>query len=181
MSSEKQIIANQNNAKLGGVKTQSGKAISRLNATKHGILSTLVTPDEEKELSGIYRTLIRKYAPLSPIEFMLIERLSLWIVRLRRATRAEKEILMAFKNLRRVEPKYSFEKVIDKGYTTKISANNILVLNNTYLRYESSLEKNFYRTLHELERIRAIKNSDQPPPPTTIDALVDQYSSRKEE
>jgi len=181
MSSETQIIANQNNAKLGGVKTEKGKAISRLNAMKHGILSTLVTPDEEKEIVGIYRTLIQKYVPLSPIEFVLMERLSLWIVRLRRAARAEKEILMAFKNPRRVEPAYSFEKVIDEGYTPKISANNILVLNNTYLRYESSLERNFYRTLHELERIQAVKNGDQSPPPITIDTLVEQYSNRKGE
>lgn len=181
MSSEKQIIANQNNAKLGGVKTQSGKAISRLNAMKHGLLSTLVTPDEEKEIAGIYRVLMQNYTPLSPIEFVLIERLSLWIVRLRRAVKAEKEILMAFKNPRRVEPAYTFEKVIDEGYTPKISANNILVLNNTYLRYESSLEKNFYRTLHELERIQAVKNNGQSPSLATIDMLVNKYSSPKEE
>lgn len=34
--SQKQIEANQKNAKLGGVKTEEGKAVSKYNALKHG-------------------------------------------------------------------------------------------------------------------------------------------------
>jgi len=40
MASEKQIEANKNNAKKGGVKTVEGKEVSRMNALKHGILSS---------------------------------------------------------------------------------------------------------------------------------------------
>ena len=35
--SDKQLEANRKNAKLGGVKTEEGKAVSRLNALKHGV------------------------------------------------------------------------------------------------------------------------------------------------
>ena len=34
-TSQKQIEANRENAKLGGVKTEEGKAVSRYNAIKH--------------------------------------------------------------------------------------------------------------------------------------------------
>ena len=40
--SQKQLEANRENAKLGGVKTEEGKAVSRYNAVKHGLLSDKV-------------------------------------------------------------------------------------------------------------------------------------------
>jgi len=40
--SEKQLDANRKNAKKGGVKTEQGKAISRLNAEKHGIFTKVI-------------------------------------------------------------------------------------------------------------------------------------------
>ena len=47
--SQKQLVANQKNAKLGGVKTEEGKAISKYNALKHGLLSKEVLLDGEDE------------------------------------------------------------------------------------------------------------------------------------
>ena len=46
---QKQLEANKENAKLGGVKTEAGKAVSRLNAVKHGLRAVLIS-DYEKEL-----------------------------------------------------------------------------------------------------------------------------------
>jgi len=39
MTTQQQIEANRQNAKLGGVKTEEGKEISKYNALKHGLLS----------------------------------------------------------------------------------------------------------------------------------------------
>lgn len=47
--SQKQLEANRQNAKLGGVKTEGGKAVSKLNALKHGLLSQEVLLEGEKE------------------------------------------------------------------------------------------------------------------------------------
>ncbi len=42
MVSERQIAANRRNAKRStGPKTEAGKAVQRLNATKHGLTSTI--------------------------------------------------------------------------------------------------------------------------------------------
>jgi len=45
---EKQLIANQSNAKLGGVKTEEGKEKVRLNAVKHGLLSKSLSTRKAK-------------------------------------------------------------------------------------------------------------------------------------
>ena len=47
--SDKQLEANRKNAKLGGVKTEEGKEVSRLNALKHGLLSEVILLPEEDE------------------------------------------------------------------------------------------------------------------------------------
>ncbi len=47
--SQKQLEANRQNAKLGGVKTEEGKAVSKYNALKHGILSQEVLLESENE------------------------------------------------------------------------------------------------------------------------------------
>jgi len=39
MVSKKQLVANKRNAQKGGVKTAEGKAVTRLNALKHGLLT----------------------------------------------------------------------------------------------------------------------------------------------
>jgi len=47
--SQEQLEANRQNAKLGGVKTEEGKAVSRYNAIKHGLLSKEVLLADETE------------------------------------------------------------------------------------------------------------------------------------
>ena len=53
--SQKQLEANRQNAKLGGVKTEEGKAISKYNAIKHGLLSkeVLLEGEDETKLIGL--------------------------------------------------------------------------------------------------------------------------------
>jgi len=53
MASDVQITANRENGKLGGVKTERGKAVIRFNARKHGILATLLTKYEEEDLQSV--------------------------------------------------------------------------------------------------------------------------------
>ena len=55
MTTEKQVKANRENAKKGGVKTPEGKAVVRYNALKHGLLSKEVlfwTTRKKKTLWG---------------------------------------------------------------------------------------------------------------------------------
>jgi len=91
--SEKQLEANRQNAKLGGVKTEEGKAISRFNAIKHGILSKeiLLTSEDENSLLELGKNLRSELKPQTEIELLLIDRIVANTWRLRRALKAEKE------------------------------------------------------------------------------------------
>ena len=55
MVSKKQLVANKQNARKGGVKTAEGKSLTRLNALKHGLLSEeiLLTGENEEALTGL--------------------------------------------------------------------------------------------------------------------------------
>ena len=56
--SEKQLAANRKNALKGGVKTSKGKAITRYNAMKHGLLckEVLIEGEDNKTLSELEKT-----------------------------------------------------------------------------------------------------------------------------
>jgi hypothetical protein len=179
MTTEEQINANRENAQLGGVKTPEGKAISRLNAVKHGILTNLLTEEENKEATQIQDELIEEYQPQTTTELILIERISIWYVRLRRAVKAESELLTMIYNPRITKstpflPELpQFEEVIKEGYTPKVKVTDIDTLEGIYLRYESALERNFFRALHELQRIQLARSGEKVPAPLALDIVLD--------
>jgi hypothetical protein len=94
--SPRKIEANRLNAqKSTGPKTPAGKAISRLNARKHSLLSRQIVAQGYKitESSRDFKNLYREYhdhlAPVGPIEEMLVDQIIATIWRLRRVRTAE--------------------------------------------------------------------------------------------
>ena len=85
--SQKQLEANRENAKLGGVKTEEGKAVSKYNAIKHGILSqeVLLKGEDEKSLIELGKKLRTELKPETEIELLLVDRIASNIWRLKRA------------------------------------------------------------------------------------------------
>lgn len=95
-TSPQQIEANRRNAgKSTGPRTAAGKAASRLNATKHGLLakSVVVRGYKFKESSAEFEELNREFhehlAPAGPLEEMLVDKIVTTTWRLRRVTLAE--------------------------------------------------------------------------------------------
>jgi hypothetical protein len=97
--SQKQLEANQQNAKKGGVKTKEGKEVVKYNALKHGLLAKEViiqhgegaeNPDEFDEL---VEDLIMQFNPSGSIEEMLVEKIAIAYWRLRRVYRFEVGLL----------------------------------------------------------------------------------------
>src|SRR5437762_3031187 len=95
MITDKQLEANQENAKLGGVKTDAGKAVSKFNAVRHGVLIKAVTDEEVEEANQIYNQLVNDYQPKTLAEELLIETMAIAYTRRQRAVKAEREYLMA--------------------------------------------------------------------------------------
>ncbi len=94
--SDMQIEANRRNAqKSTGPKTSKGKAVSKMNASKHGILSDqvvvrgLIINESEDEFQAFHRRFWEHLAPVGPVEEMLVDQIVTTQWRLRRVLRAE--------------------------------------------------------------------------------------------
>ena len=93
MTSPKQVAANRRNAlRSTGPRTPAGKALSSLNALKHGVLSgEVLLPSEEKTTLEELRQRIRiELRPVGELERFLVDRIVANAWRLRRLLAAER-------------------------------------------------------------------------------------------
>ncbi len=92
MTSDKQADANRRNArKSTGPKTPEGKAVARLNAVKHGLLSQdiLLPGEDEAALKELGERMRAELQPVGELESLLVERIIAAQWRLRRLGRVE--------------------------------------------------------------------------------------------
>src|SRR5215211_1436233 len=94
--SEERLAANRANAqKSTGPKTREGRAASRMNALKHGLLSQEVLvsgphrPESEAELFALHDRFRNELQPMGPMELMLVDQIVTTHWRLRRVLAAE--------------------------------------------------------------------------------------------
>ena len=174
MVTEKQIQANRQNSLKGGVKTQTGKDIVRNNSIKHGVLNGVLISTEADQAQEIHTKLNEEYKPETPTENMLIETIAISYVRLQRALKAESDFLaqtlnptvyeevvvvpplLANRPVNPLEGKTEIV-VIEDGYNAKITSGEIDVIDRTFARYISTCERQFYKALHELQRVQMIR------------------------
>ncbi len=79
MTTQKQIEANRRNSRRStGPKTRTGKAESKRNAIKHGLLAAdLVVRDEDPvEFARVLENLVDELQPKGPLEAQWVERVS---------------------------------------------------------------------------------------------------------
>jgi hypothetical protein len=91
-TSQDRITANRANAlKSTGPKTHEGKATSKMNAVKHGILSreVLVSGEDHQELTALQEWFQEDLQPVGPMEVMLVGQIVATHWRLRRVLAAE--------------------------------------------------------------------------------------------
>jgi hypothetical protein len=96
MTTEKQILANQQNAKLStGPRTESGKRRSRRNAIRHGLTAETVIDilEDSADYRAFERAIRSDYSPQTAIEGQLVSRLASLLWRLRRAVIVESGLL----------------------------------------------------------------------------------------
>ena len=164
--SQKQLEANQKNAKLGGVKTEEGKAVSKYNALKHGILSkeVLLEGEDEKTLIEIGKKLRTELEPQTELELVLVDRITANVWRLRRVMQIEREMIKSDCN-----PKFDDKKDLGEAFSHDFANYDTY---GKLLRYETSIERGIYKALHELQRIQSARMGEKPPAPIAIDIDV---------
>lgn len=150
-TSQKQIEANRENGKKGGVKTEAGKVVSRYNALKHGLLSekTLMSGEKRAELEDLRQRMVTDLHPQTEIEAVLADRIVSSIWRLRRLLATEEE--------------ETRNALADGRLDTDA---------DLFFRYETMLERGLYKALHELQRIQATRAGDKPPLPIAVDVDI---------
>ena len=96
MTTEKQILANQQNAKHStGPRTESGRRRSRRNAIRHGLTAETVvdTLEDAADYRAFERAIKSDFSPQTAIESQLVSRLASLLWRLRRAVIIESGLL----------------------------------------------------------------------------------------
>lgn len=128
---------NENTNKSGGPKTETGKSICKYNAVRHGILVNSLLKDEKEEAEIIQTKLEEEFQPQTITEELLIESMAVSFIRTQRVYKEELEVIALLR-------------------TVDIPSGNLFV------RYLATSERQFYRALHELQRIQAIRNGYKP-------------------
>jgi hypothetical protein len=189
MTSNKQIEANRENGLKGGVKTEEGKEVSKFNAVKHGIFYTTLSSYEKDYCQNTLTDLIDELKPVGNLEIFLVERIAIQYLRLFRIAKAESDYMEATLHPYsvKVTNRYldnltvnssQYDEVEVTGFKPEVSADAIQELNNTLIRYDTSVENKLYKSLHELQRIQAIRKGEKPPIPTAVDVVVDNTNDR---
>lgn len=151
MASEKQVIANQNNAqKSTGPLSEEGKTSVAKNALKHGILSTKVPIDEEErsEYNLFAAQLSVVLMPTDEVQMLLADRIISSAWRLRRIIHVE--ALPLGRLLRSPWP-----MVEEANYGEAFigpSGQSMAILS----KYERSLENALFRALKELRDLQEL-------------------------
>lgn len=132
-----------------------GKAVASRNALKHGILTRhlIIQSENQKDLDTLTIQLMTSLLPEGMIEKILVDKIISSIWRLQRLIGAE-SILFKEKNW------IGQEEPMHEAYSSHTTA--------SMSRYESSLERNFYKALHELQRFQAMRLGQQVMMPIAI-------------
>ena len=169
MVTEKQLVANRENAKKGGVKTDEGKAIVRMNAVKHGLLCSqdiVLFNEDENALEQLREELMSALKPQGGLEKALFDMVVASYWRLGRVAMLETCHIQS--GLGPSNNKFyvqNYSEVVRKLFGKDTTMENLH-------RYEVALEKKFYKALHELQRVQMAREGTELPAPIAIDVDV---------
>ena len=178
--SNKQLEANRRNAlRSTGPKTPKGKRAVKRNALKHGLLSreVLIKGEDGRALEELGKNLRHELVPQDELENILVERIISSVWRLRRAVRVERDYLQEeYQDCKNYDwnGKESGDSKAWNLVVARALGNSTTWLN--LVRYETSIEKQMYKALHELMRLQSARRGEKPALPLAVDVSVSDKS-----
>lgn len=155
-TSDARTFASQENGKLGGVKTEEGKEISRRNAVKHGVLANALHNGYDKlSYSALYNRLGDEFHVTTLHQSIILEQLVMCYVKLARCSRFESEIMHESMNTRQsLEELLNLPTipVIDDKDKATISEKTFKRLEAVLIRYEPQLINRMLKLLEILKK-----------------------------
>lgn len=169
--SNKQLEANRQNSKFGGVKTEEGKMVSKMNAVKHGLLckQVLLEEEEAEELAELELSVRNNLLPEDGFELYLVDRIVANIWRLRRLMKIEGSIMEYEKNGPLALSIFDHGKQKEDGKRVDMFRSELI---ERIIRYEASIDRGTYRALHELRFLQSIRRGEQANLPITLGAEI---------
>ena len=160
MASQLQIDANRQNAqKSTGPKTPEGKAAVRRNAVTHGLTANNVCIDgeDQDEFDETRQSFEDELKPVGPLQTLLVQQIVMaaWHLGHLRLLESGLSQLRAADDERAIERTYT--RITPRTrlaylYQRDVQGPNALT---TLGRYQTRIERSFYRALHELQRLQA--------------------------
>lgn len=160
----KALVNKMNALKSTGPKSKEGKAIASQNAIRHGLLSQdLILKDESLEEFDLFRQgLYQSLSPIGRLEEILVEKIVSAGWRFRRLIKVEKSLFDE-------EDEYALSKPEFSDAFRRSGGSHMQILS----RYESGIEKSFYKAIHELQRIQAMRMGQAVMVPIALDISLD--------
>jgi len=161
-----------------GPRTLAGKAASSMNALRHGAYAEALTMllEAPEAFQAIKDGLVDTLRPSGHLEESLVDRLaSLWWRMGRAKLAANQALWMAAKRNTLPDP---LKRDIIMGFGQSLALDEDECRTGgawnhegqeRLLRHEMTLERAFYRSLHELERIQARRHGQHEVPPLAAD------------
>ncbi len=154
MASAKQVAANRRNARLprGPLSAEASAAI-RQNATKHGLTAkhVVMQHEEEADYQELRASIVMEYRPHTPQEHRFADQIAQNYWRLLRCRRVETAMfenrLATLKNRLHLDP----NQPIDNDEGISICMSNEPRDFDTNRRYETTIERAWYRAIRELK------------------------------
>ncbi len=129
--------------RTGGPRTAEGKAVARLNATKHGIRSSVpVLPfvERQTEWERHAQATVESLAPVGHLELLLAQRAAHLFWRLHRVARYENEVLT------------TQQETVEEQVRTDRLAGSISAAHPEDVRYHLSWRQNAYEVVRQFPR-----------------------------
>ncbi len=184
MSSQKQIDANRLNAqKSTGPNTPEGRDAVRFNALRHGLTAkhAVLENENEQEFQEMLEAFEAEHQPTGPTESLLVQQMVMATWRLRRLRAVETGLF----NIRMYDLSKQTQSVYAQLPETERQASAFLEDNRgcgaieKLSRYETRIERSFYRALRELQRLRKDRGAGlqpaspqaKPPAPLSPDSV----------
>lgn len=157
MTSEKQIEANRNNAKMSTGPKDTSK--TRFNAVRTGLTGECTYSKEEEEIiEKIYQELIKEFDVARYVDKLLVARLAKIYWRLQRVSQVEQAYFKNEKIKKRNHERTAFSSMLQTTYLETPEEEVESEIINTALdlinRYETNLENRFLKILSYLDKHR---------------------------
>jgi hypothetical protein len=149
MASRKQVEANRRNGRLGGPRTPEGKAVSRLNARKHGIFASALTPMDHEELHGTHDRCRAELQPVGFLEEAIVDKIAAVYLSLQRCALAHAEYHLLTWKQHPCQADWPRRHPDDRFDLNYFETTVVLVQ-----RYDTTLTNQFLKLIHELQALQ---------------------------